>query len=336
MADIFILGSGGFGTALSVTLAKMGHTVRLWGRRSEFREKLRQDRENIELLKGVKIPDSVEIVDDLSAIGSAELVIIATSSVGVRQTAASLRGLIGEDVVIACVAKGFEEGSLKRLSEVIAEENPGNPVLALSGPSHAEEVARGVPTALVAASACAEALAFVQDTMASRNLRIYANGDIIGVEMGGALKNIIALAAGIADGMGLGDNSKAAMMTRGMVEITRLGVAMGAKPMTFAGLSGIGDLIVTCTSMHSRNRRAGILIGKGEGVEQAVKDIGMTVEGVIAARCAYELSQRMGVEMPITTQVYRLICGEITPEQAITNLMGRPQRHEMEDSYLQL
>jgi glycerol-3-phosphate dehydrogenase (NAD(P)+) len=336
VSEIFILGSGGFGTALSIALSEMGHAVRLWGWQPEFQQKLRRERENTELLKGVAIPESVDIVDDMARISDAELVLVATPSVGVRQTVSAVRGLVRPGVPIASVSKGFEPGSLKRLSQVIAEENPVSPVLALSGPSHAEEVARGVPTALVAASSCSEAVSFVQDVMGKNHLRLYASDDIVGVETGGALKNIIALAAGIADGLKLGDNTKAAMMTRGITEIARLGTAMGARPLTFAGLSGIGDLIVTCTSMHSRNRRAGILIGKGESAEQAVRDVGMTVEGITATQCAFELSQKLNVEMPITAEVYRVITGGTSPRQGIANLMGRPQRHELEDAYLTL
>lgn len=336
MANLFVLGSGGFGTALAVMLSGAGHSVRLWGWQDWFQEELRKNRENTELLKGVKIPDEVGIVDDIDGIEEAEVVFFATPTVGIRTTAKMCAGRLKEGAVLCCVAKGLEPGSLLRLDEVIGEELPGHPVVALSGPSHAEELTRGVPTAVVAASADQKAAQRVQDLTANTHVRIYTSDDVIGVELGGALKNIIAFAAGIIDGMGFGDNTKAALMTRGITEIARLGVAMGARPETFMGLSGVGDLIVTCCSMHSRNRRCGIYVGEGLSVAEAVEKVGMTVEGIVATECAYELSQKAGVEMPITTQGYLLIKGQTTVKQVVSALLERPLKHETEANWLKM
>ena len=232
------------------------------------------------------------------------------------------------------VGKGFEKGTLKRLSVAIQEELPGVRVVALSGPSHAEEVARGVPTSLVSASADPAAAEAVQDMFCSPTLRVYTHDDVVGVEVGGALKNVIAVCAGICDGLGVGDNTKAALITRGLTEIARLGVAMGAREETFAGLTGVGDLIVTCMSMHSRNRRFGILVGKGVPPQEALSQIGMTVEGYYACETAVALSKAYHVEMPITTQCRRILAGAIAPDAALRELMIRPQKRERESSWL--
>lgn len=335
MAELLVLGSGGFGTALSVMLCNAGHKVTLWGWSKDENDALRERRENVALLKGVSIPQAVRIVDDVEAAASAEAVIIATPTVGVRNAARLLSGRLPAGAVVACVSKGLEPGSLKLLCDVIGEELPGNPVVSLSGPSHAEEVARGVPTAIVAASRSPEAAQRIQDLTAGTHVRIYTSDDQTGVQLGGALKNVIAFAAGIVDGMGLGDNTKAALMTRGLTEIGRLGAAMGARSETFAGLSGVGDLIVTCCSVHSRNRRCGLYVGEGLSVQQAVEKVGMTVEGITATLCAHALARRMGIEMPITEQIFRLVEGEIDARQAVRALLGRPLRHESESSWLQ-
>lgn len=334
MARLYILGCGGFGTSLSVMLSNAGHDVTLWGWDRRENDELRRLRENVPLLKGVVIPEAVKIVDELDGVESADAAIVATPTVGVRGAARRLKGRLSGSAVVACVAKGLEPVTLKPLVEVFEEELPGVPFVALSGPSHAEEVSRGVPTAIVAASKSLAAAQKIQDLTAGTHVRIYTCDDVLGVELGGALKNIIAFAAGIIDGMGGGDNTKAALMTRGLTEIARLGVRMGARSETFAGLSGVGDLIVTCCSMHSRNRRCGIFVGEGATVAEAVERVGMTVEGIIAARCAWELSRRMGVEMPITEQIYRLIEGETTAQEAVAALLGRPLRHEAETNWL--
>lgn len=334
MARIMILGAGGFGVALAVMCDKNGHEVTLYSPFEAEIATLSAAREHKKLLPGIRIPENVSIIWQLPETLDAALVIVATPSFAVRDVCASIGGRLAPETVVACVAKGFEQSTLKNLSDVIDEELPHNHAVMISGPSHAEEVARGVPTTVVAASRNRDAAEFVQDTLMNGVFRIYANDDVVGVELGGALKNVIALAAGIADGLQLGDNPKAALMTRGITEIARLGVAMGAKTETFAGLSGIGDLIVTCTSVHSRNHRAGVLIGQGRTALQAIEEVGMTVEGYIASRCAYELSRARGVDMPIIEQVYAVLYEDKAPADAIRNLMGRPKRHESEVIWL--
>lgn len=331
MAEIAILGSGGFGTALAVLCHKNGHNVALWSLFEDEIETLKKDRENKKLLPGIQIPPEVRLTNDISLVSTAEAVIFAVPSFAVRQTARLVSDRINEKAVVINVAKGFEPDSLNRLSEVLCDELPHNAVVALSGPSHAEEIALEMPTTVVAASSDREAAVYVQNLLMNNRLRIYCNDDVVGVELGGALKNIIALAAGIVDGLKYGDNTKAALMTRGMAEITRLGIAMGARASTFSGLTGIGDLIVTCTSMHSRNRRAGILIGQGVPAKEAIKQIGMTVEGYISAKSAYDLSLKYGVEMPIITEVYKVLYEGIDVSDVATTLMTRPKINEFEE-----
>lgn len=313
---------------------KMGHSVTLYSPFPAELTAIRQDGENRRLLPGAPVPDAVRLSSELRDASDCGLCILATPSGAVRENAAKLSRVLREESVVACVSKGLEEGTLKTLSQVLGEELPRQKRVMISGPSHAEEIARGLPTTVVAASHSRKAAEFVQDTLMNASLRIYVNDDVTGVELGGALKNIIALAAGISDGLALGDNPKAALMTRGITEIARLGVAMGAKTETFAGLSGIGDLIVTCTSMHSRNRRAGILIGQGRTAQQAVDEVGMTVEGYRCAKAAHALALRENVEMPIIAEVYRVLYEDKSPTEAIRDLMGRPKRHESEVIWL--
>ena len=322
------------GVSMAVMCANNGHQVTLYSPFEEEIGLLRARREHEKLLPGIKIPAQVELTCTLPEQMKAELAIVATPSFAVRSTCKSLAGCVDPKTVVVCVSKGLEQGSLKMLSEVMGEELPANDTVMLSGPSHAEEIARGIPTTVVAASRSRVAAERVQDTLMNQSFRIYVNDDVIGVELGGALKNVIALAAGVVDGLQLGDNPKAALMTRGITEIARLGVAMGASTETFAGLSGIGDLIVTCTSVHSRNHRAGELIGRGRTAKQAIEEVGMTVEGYTAAKCAWELAQRTGVEMPIIQQVYEALYEDKTPLEAIRSLMGRPKRHESEVIWL--
>ena len=329
MSRLFILGAGGMGTALAVTFANISHDVSLWGHNAEHNKILREKRENERLLKGVKIPRCVDITDDISAVSKAEAVIIAVPSFAVCQTLKNIKPFIKKGVPIACASKGFEVDSLLPLHEVSARELPDNPFVALTGPSHAEEMSKNIPTVLVAASNNKNAAETIQQLSQGSYLRIYTGSDVIGAEMGGALKNVIAFAAGIVDGMGGGDNTKAALMTRGLAEIARLGVAMGAEAETFGGISGVGDLIVTCCSVHSRNRRCGFYVGEGLTVKAAIEKVGMTVEGITAALCAYNLAKQYKVEMPITEQIYLLIKGEITAEQAVTTLLGRPLKTEL-------
>ena len=334
MAKLYILGCGGFGTALSVMFSNAGHDVTLWGWKKEENDAIRAAHENVPLLRGVRIPDAVRIVDDFAGIENADVVIVATPTVGVRSTVHQIRGLLRADTIVACVAKGFESGTLLPLFKVIEEELPGQQVVVMSGPSHAEEVARGVPTTIVAAGSTLEPAQKIQSLTADTYVRIYTSLDRLGVSMGGALKNVIAFAAGIVDGMGFGDNTKAALMTRGLAEIGRLARAMGAEPDTLWGLSGMGDLIVTCCSQHSRNHRCGEYVGQGMTIKDAIAKVGMVVEGIPATECAYALAQKMNVEMPITTQIYRLVQGEIDAKGAVAELLRRPLRHESETQWL--
>ena len=334
MSDVTVLGSGGWGIALACALDQRGHKVHLWSLFEQEVSLLQRERKNEKLLSGVTIPDTVDITGDINVAASSEMVVLAVPSFAIRSTAGLLRDVLREGTFVVNVGKGFERDTLKCLSEVIEEELPQARVVVLSGPSHAEEVARGVPTSLVAASVDAEAAEWVQDAVITPRLRVYAHDDVIGVEIGGALKNVIALCAGICDGLELGDNTKAALMTRGLSEIARLGVAMGANEATFMGLTGIGDLIVTCMSMHSRNRRYGILIGQGVDPQEALERIGMTVEGYHACSIATLLAERYGVERPIIQECYRILSGEISASEAINNLMCRPRKNERETAWV--
>ncbi len=333
MARIMVLGSGGFGISLSVMLHKYGNDVTMWSKFPQEIESIRKFGENKKLLPGVAIDASINLTTDIAEAEHAELVILAVPSFAVRETAKAVASHLAPNAIVANVAKGFEESTHLRLSEVITQEIPAHDIVVLSGPSHAEEIARNVPTTIVAACKHRESAEFVQDILMNTNLRVYVNDDMTGVELGGALKNIIAVCAGIADGMELGDNTKAALMTRGLAEIARLGLAMGAESETFTGLTGMGDLIVTCTSMHSRNRRCGILIGQGIPADEAVKRVGMTVEGCSAARAALALSREYQVEMPITEQLCAVLDGKPV-HTALAELMGRPRRHENEEIWM--
>ncbi len=324
---IAILGSGGWGTALGMLLVRGGNEVCLWSAFEKEIETIKKTGEN-PLLKGVKIPDEMQLTSDMEqALKSADAVVIAVPSHVVKHVCEQMKAYTVPALVI-CVAKGFEEDSLTRLSVVIENTLGISDVVVLSGPTHAEEVARGVPTAIVAACGNLKKAEQVQDLFMSPVFRVYTNPDVAGVEVSGALKNVIALCAGISDGIGFGDNTKAALMTRGMAEIIRLGKAMGGKAETFAGLTGIGDLIVTCTSMHSRNRRAGILIGKGENADEAKKDVGMVVEGIKTCKSAYQLAKKYGVEMPIVQTAYEVLYNGKNPKDAVYSLMMRDKKQE--------
>ena len=332
MANIFILGTG-FGTALAVMADACGHQVSLWSRFESEIEAIRAAGEQKKLLPGVRISPRVALTSDISFVKSADICILAVPSFAIGEVCRLLSPALRAETVIVNVAKGFEQNTLSRLSQVISSEFPHNPVVVFSGPSHAEELARSIPTSVVVASENAQAADFVQDALMNDALRIYINDDLVGTEVGGALKNCIAVATGICDGLKLGDNTKAALMTRGLTEMARLGIAMGAKERTFAGLSGIGDLIVTCTSMHSRNRRAGILIGEGVPPADAVAQVG-TVEGVSAVKAAFELAARHKVSMPIVEQLYGLLYGEVSYLDIVSNLMRRPKTHENETVWI--
>ncbi len=327
MANVVILGAGGWGTALAVMANRHGHMVSLWSPFEEEIALIRRHGQHRKLLPDIAVEPSIRLTCDISVAADADLVILAVPSFAIAKTAAMLRPYLKDGAVVANAGKGLEENTYRRFTEVIADALPGVSPVALSGPSHAEEVGRGIPTAVVSASTDSKAAATVQEILMNPSFRIYTSTDVIGVELGGALKNVIALSAGICDGYGMGDNTKAALMTRGLAEISRLGVKMGADPATFFGLSGMGDLIVTCGSMHSRNRRAGMLIGEGLPSEEAVKRIG-TVEGYLVAGTAYQLAQKMDVEMPITEACYR-ICYENYPlDKALRSLMTRPGGNE--------
>lgn len=331
-ASIAVLGAGGWGTALAIMADRYGHRVALWSPFQEEVAEIRRFDEHRKLLPGVPVPPTIRLTADLSCVQGAKLVILAVPSFAIADTAAKLRPLLTPGVLVANAGKGLEAGTHRRFTQVIAEALPQARVAALSGPSHAEEVARGVPTSVISASEDIGTAEEVQELLMNPRFRVYASDDTTGVELGGALKNVIALAAGVCDGLEVGDNTKAALMTRGLAEIARLGLAMGARADTFAGLSGMGDLIVTCGSLHSRNRRAGILIGQGRSPEEAVRQVG-TVEGYHAARSGWELAQSMGVEMPITEQCYAVCYRGQEPREAIARLMERPRRHETETGW---
>ncbi len=329
---IAVLGAGSWGTALAVTLSGKGHTVNVWDIDSAHLKALSEDRENKKYLPEVYFPQSMSFDEDLEkVISGADIVLFSAPAQHFRSAFLSAKPYLKENMVFVNVAKGIEQKSLLRLSEIALSEMPTAKYVVLSGPSHAEEVGKAMPTTVVAASPDQKLAEYVQDTFMTERFRIYTNSDIPGVELGGALKNIIALGAGITDGMGFGDNAKAALMTRGITEMTRLGVKLGAKAATFTGLSGVGDLIVTCTSMHSRNRRCGIMIGEGVSPEEATKNVGMVVEGMYTTEAAYELAQKVGVEMPITEQIYQVINKKTDPKKAVTALMTRQKKHEIEE-----
>ena len=331
---VAVLGSGGWGTALALVLLENGHDVTLWSYTEEESAVLRQTGEN-PMLKGVALPKELKLTSDLVCVKGCGAVVLATPSFAVRTTAKAAASLLEPGAVLVSVSKGIEKDTSLTLTDAIEQEvGDAHPIVALSGPSHAEEVGRHIPTVVVSASKDRSAAEQVQDLFMNERFRVYASDDVVGVELGAALKNVIALCAGISDGMGYGDNTKAALMTRGLTEIARLGVAMGGRRETFAGLSGVGDLIVTCTSMHSRNRRCGILIGKGTPTQQAVKEIGAVVEGYYAAANARTLARKVGVEMPITEAAYQVLYEGKDPRQVIVDLMTRERKHELEDSWV--
>ena len=326
MAKITILGSGGWGMALAVSAHSSGHEVTLWSPFKEEVEGLKKNRGNERLLSGIKLPDGIGITSDLSVAAGSAVTVIATPSTTIRSVAAKLSAQKDYGIVVN-VAKGLEKGSLLRLSQVIKEEIPGVKVAVLSGPSHAEEVARGELTTVVASADSPVTAQIVQDIMSSDCLRIYTSEDLIGVELGGALKNIIAIASGFCEGLGLGDNSRAALITRGLAEMSRLGVCMGAKEYTFSGLTGVGDLIVTCTSRHSRNHRFGKKVGEGMPIAQALCEVG-TVEGYYATDMAHSLSEKYNIEMPIVENCYAVLYGSKDVKEVPNDLMRRPMRSE--------
>lgn len=328
---VSIIGAGSWGTALAVLLSRKGYRPVLWSVFDEEIELINNKREHVRKLPGVKIPESVSCTGDLAGcLERSSVVLLVVPSQTIRQTCRKLASYIKGDEFIVNCAKGIEIESGLRLSQVINQELPGLKISVLSGPSHAEEVARGIPTAIVAASDEKSVADFVQDIFMSPEFRVYTNADMTGVELGGALKNIIALCAGISDGLGYGDNTKAALMTRGIAEISRIGVALGAQQETFSGLAGIGDLIVTCTSMHSRNRRAGMLIGSGKSVNEALTEVQMVVEGVTTTKAAYRIAKDMNIDAPIIDNAYEVLFNGKNPRDAVISLMTRQKKEEMD------
>lgn len=327
-----IVGAGSFGTAVGILLGNKDYEIKIWDRKKDLINEINTSRENGRYLPGIKVPDSLVGEENIGrAVYNADAIVMAVPSHAVRNICKDLVGVIKEEQILVSLVKGIENGTYKRMSEIMEEFYPNNPIGVLSGPSHAEEVSRNIPTTVTSSSKSKITAEYIQDLFITPEFRVYTNLDIIGVELGGAVKNIIALAAGISDGLGYGDNTKAALMTRGIAEIARLGVALGAQPLTFAGLSGIGDLIVTCTSMHSRNRRAGILIGMGKTVEEALDEVKMVVEGVNTTKSVYELANNINIEMPITNELYKVLYEKKPANDAVLELMLRDKRHEIEE-----
>ncbi|MDF2924375.1 MAG: glycerol-3-phosphate dehydrogenase [Paenibacillaceae bacterium] len=330
-----VLVAGSWGTALASVLADNGHDVRLWTRHPEQVEEINSCHTNRRFLNEAVLSDRIRATASMEeALSGAEAVVMVAPSAAVREVTRQMQPFIGSGTLIIHATKGFEAESMKRMTDVIAEELPQvdpDRLVVLSGPSHAEEVIVRCPTTVVVAARREEAAEAAQDLFINSYFRVYTNPDIIGVEVSGALKNIIALGAGMSDGLAFGDNAKAALMTRGLTEICRMGIAMGANPLTFAGLSGFGDLVVTCTSRHSRNWRAGYMLGQGKALHEVLEQMGMVVEGVKTTKAAYELSQRFNVSMPITKVLYQVLFEGKSPKQGVEDLMGRVRTHEIEE-----
>ncbi len=329
MERIGIIGAGSWGIALGRLLACNGHKVTVWSILPDEIDMLKTKHEHTEKLPGVKLPDDMEYTTDLKeTCTDKDVLVLAVPSPYIRKTSASMKEYIKDGQIIVNVAKGVEESTLYTLSQVIEEEIPCANVTVLSGPSHAEEVGRGLPTTVVVGAKDQKTAEYLQNVFMNDFFRVYTSSDILGIELGAALKNVVALAAGIADGLGFGDNAKAALITRGIAEIGRLGMAMGGKLETFCGLTGIGDLIVTCASMHSRNRRAGILIGQGKSYDEAMSEVRMVVEGVYSAKAAMGLSKKYGVDLPIIEQVNMVLFEGKPAADALTALMRRDKKDE--------
>lgn len=332
MAAVGVMGAGSWGTALARLLSKNGHEVTVWSIDKNEIEMLSREREHKTKLPGVKLPEEIVFTDDIkSTVTGKDMIVMAVPSAFTRSTAAKMCPMIKEGQLIVDVAKGIEESTLKTLSAQIEEEIPQAEVAVLSGPSHAEEVGRELPTTVVAGAKKKETAEYVQSIFMNEVFRVYTSPDVLGIELGGALKNVAALAAGMADGLGYGDNTKAALITRGIAEISRLGVKMGGKIETFSGLTGIGDLIVTCASVHSRNRKAGYLIGQGKTMQEAMDEVKMVVEGVYSAKAAKALAEKYDVSMPIVEEVNAILFEGKTAKEAVNGLMLRDSRTENKD-----
>lgn len=333
MAKISVIGSGGWGIALTILLHKNGHDLTIWSFDKQEAEELKTTRQNKTKLPNILLPENIKVTDDLKeAVDDKDILVLAVPSKAIRSVSKSLKDIIKDNQIIVNVAKGLEENTLKTMTDIIEEElNGKNPQVAvLSGPSHAEEVGKGIPTTCVVSAHNKELTLYLQNIFMNPNFRVYTSPDMIGVEIGGALKNVIALAAGIADGLNYGDNTKAALITRGIKEISVLGVAMGGEQSTFYGLTGLGDLIVTCASMHSRNRRAGILLGQGKTLDEAIKEVNMVVEGVYSAKSALMAAKKYNVEIPIIEQVNAVLFENKNAAEAVNELMIRDKKLEIQ------
>ena len=333
MAKISVIGSGGWGIALTILLYKNGHDLTIWSFDKREAEELKTTRENKTKLPNILLPEDIKVTDNLKeAVDNKDVLILAVPSKAIRSVSKSLKDIIKDNQIIVNVAKGLEEDTLETMTDIIEEELKGkNPQVAvLSGPSHAEEVGKGIPTTCVVSAHNKELTLYLQNIFMNPSFRVYTSPDMLGVEIGGALKNVIALAAGIADGLNYGDNTKAALITRGIKEISLLGVAMGGEQSTFYGLTGLGDLIVTCASMHSRNRRAGILLGQGKTLDEAIKEVNMVVEGVYSAKSALMAAKKYNVEIPIIEQVNAVLFENKNAAEAVNELMIRDKKLEIQ------
>lgn len=329
MKKIGVIGAGSWGTALALVLSGKGHEVKIWDVDPGHLAELEQNRENVRYLPDIKFHDQLQVGKTIEeTMKDADVALFSAPAQHFRNALKNALPYLKQEMLLVNVAKGIEQKTLLRMSEIAFEQLPDARYVVLSGPSHAEEVGRNLPTTVAVASKDLRLAEEAQEIFMTDRFRVYTTEDVVGVELGGALKNIIALGAGISDGMGFGDNAKAALMTRGLAEIKRLGIKLGADPATFAGLTGVGDLIVTCTSMHSRNRRCGIMIGEGMDPGKATEKVGMVVEGMFTTEAAYDLAKREGVEMPITNQLYQVIRGKSNAKDAVELLMGRDKKHE--------
>jgi glycerol-3-phosphate dehydrogenase (NAD(P)+) len=333
MKKISIIGSGSWGTALAIQSCGQVKQVAMWARTKQSAELLEYERENKRYLAGIRFPSNLTVSADLEfVLKNTDIILIVVPSHAVRQIIKEIKPYLTPQTIIVNTAKGIENDTLLRMSEVLKnelDESYHQNIAVLSGPNHAEEVGLGIPSATVVASQNEKTAEIIQDIFMTQNFRVYTSQDVAGVELGGALKNIVAIGAGIADGLGFGDNTKSALLTRGLAEIVRLGIAMDADPLTFAGLSGLGDLIATCTSKHSRNRKVGMELGKGKKLEQILEEMGMVAEGVKTTKAARELSLKYGIDMPITSQTYEVLFCSKSPEEALVNLMTRGPKKEL-------
>lgn len=324
MNKIAVLGSGSWGTALAMVLSENNHKVKIWTRNEEQRDEMNKFRENKKYLPGINFNKNISVTSNIEdAIKDSCIVLLAVPSQSIRDICNKIKPFIKKEQIIVNSSKGLERNTSKRISEVVADVLDNQKFVTLSGPSHAEELSKKLPTTITVASTELELSKKVQDLFMNNYFRVYTNTDLIGVELGGTLKNIIAFGAGVCDGMGFGDNTKSALITRGLTEIKRLGVSLGAREETFNGLSGIGDLIVTCTSLHSRNRKAGFLIGSGYTLEDTLSEVKMVVEGIVATEVAYNLSKKVNVDMPITSAIYSILYKNVNPKDAVNQLMTR-------------